>query len=93
MDASGPSGPHHPRGATVAQPWPAGCVSLPPLGTQLLDLSTEPLLFTTAPGAPFAIPTPNHCGLVGVTVLAQGLSAGVATAALAGGLDVTIGNH
>ena len=64
----------------------------PPYGTILCDFfSFSPLLFTVPAGTPFAIPFPNQCNLVGITLCSQGLSTDGFSVALTNALDLTVG--
>ena len=57
------------------------------------DVTTPPLLFTGAPGVPFAIPIPDECGFVGVAVCTQGAAVGAAGAIqLTNALDLVLGS-
>ena len=69
-------------------------VLVPPFGTLLCDVfSFPPYQFTSAPGVPFAIPIPNDCDLVGVSLSSQGLSVdGGGAILLTNALDITIGS-
>ncbi len=64
----------------------------PPAGTILCDFfSFNPILFTVAAGTPFAIPFPNQCNLVGVSLCSQGLSTDGFAVLLTNALDLTVG--
>jgi hypothetical protein len=70
---------------------------IPPYGTLLCDVLTPPLMLFTSPGpgAPFSIPIPCSCDLIGLGLCSQGASvdAGGATVLLTNALDITIGTH
>ena len=62
-----------------------------PIGT-LLCSPTGGVTFTGPAGAPFAVPVPLSCAVVGAAVCAQGLSVGASsTLALTNALDLVIG--
>lgn len=64
----------------------------PPYGTLLCDIFlVPPLLFGAGAGAPFTLPIPLNCNLVGKSFCAQGLSLDGVTAELTNALDVTVG--
>ncbi|MEM7306944.1 MAG: hypothetical protein AAF682_09750 [Planctomycetota bacterium] len=63
---------------------------LPPLGTLLCQIGT--LVFTASPGVPFAVPIPDSCALVGLSLCTQAASVDAAgTIALTNALDITVG--
>lgn len=68
-------------------------VFLPPWGTLLCDLTTgAPLLFLATPGSPFALPIPNHCGLLGASLCSQAASSTGLSVQLTNALDLTLGS-
>ena len=63
-----------------------------PAGTLLCSVVPSPVLVTTVPGTPFAIPVPADCSLVGASLCSQGGSvAADGTVALANALDLILG--
>ena len=63
-----------------------------PFGTVLCDLaSAPPVLLTSPPGVPFAVPVPGQCSLVGQGLCAQAASVDAFGIALTNALDLTIG--
>jgi CubicO group peptidase (beta-lactamase class C family) len=67
-------------------------VPAPPYGTILCDVFSSPSALVSGPaGAPFAVPLPDACALLGVTLSAQGLSVDGSTVLLTNALDVTVG--
>ncbi|MEM7308086.1 MAG: hypothetical protein AAF682_15515 [Planctomycetota bacterium] len=66
-------------------------VPLGPLGTLLCDVTQPPLLFTAGPGAPFSVPIPPDCNLLGAGLCAQGASSDGAVVRLTNALDIVLG--
>ena len=64
---------------------------LPPLGTLLVNIVAPGKTFFAGPGAPFGIPLPLDCSLIGVSLYAQGLSATATDTKLCDALDVVLG--
>jgi len=72
----------------------AANVPLAPYGTLLVDVATSaPAIFGSSPGAPFPIPIPDDCALVGATVATQALSTDGFVVALTNAIDVVVGTH
>lgn len=65
---------------------------LPPLGTLLCDPAQTIAIETAAAGLPFAVPVPNDCAFVGLSICTQGASLNALGAILlTNALDITIG--
>ena len=63
-------------------------------GTLLCSIPAPELIFTAAPGAPFAIPVPDVCALAGLAACSQGASVSPTTGlVLANALDLVFGLH
>jgi len=64
-----------------------------PFGTLLCDLSSPGVILSTAAGTPFALPIPDDCALLGVTISTQGASVAPGPAlGLTNALDLTVGS-
>ncbi|QDU67145.1 hypothetical protein [Engelhardtia mirabilis] len=69
-----------------------GAVNVPTaIGTLLCSLAPPPVLVSTAPGQPFAVPIPDDCELLGTALAAQALSAAAFALSLTNALDIVIG--
>ena len=67
-------------------------LSLPPFGTLLCDPTVIVTIQTSSAGVPFAVPVPNDCFFVGVTVYTQGASLdALGNIVFTNALDITIG--